>query len=339
MSFSPSRRATLSDVARLAGVSLGSASKALSDPETVRPKTRTAVEAAAEQLGYVPNGTARALAMRRSMMVGVVLPTISNPVFAGFVHALQKQLIGAGYHLLVQAHEYDRATERTFIERLIQRGIDGLVLIGGDQHPDVAAMLARARLPHIVGWASDGATATGGVGFSNEKAMQAIIHHLLDLGHRRFALLSGQLVHNERARARLEGARSALAAAGLPLEDDHMFFQPFSIEGGRAGLRTALSLSPRPTALVCTTDLMAAGALAEAHAHDIGVPEDISITGFDDIDVASLMAPPLTTIRAPIADMGRLAGVQIIAAMQDSPIAPAIMLDAPLVVRGSTGPA
>ncbi len=333
------RRPTLSDVARLAGVSLGSASRVMSEPDAVRRATREAVEGAAEQLGYVPNGNARALAMRRSMMVGVVLPTINNPVFAAFVHVLQRRLANEGYHLLVQAHEYDAQAEVELVERLIRRGIDGLVLVGTDHDPAIGALLARSGLPHVFSWSSDEAPAESCVGFSNREAMQDMVRHLLGLGHRRFALLSGALAHNERARARVEGARIALAQAGIAIADDDIMIQPFSIEGGREGLRAVMARTPRPTALLCTTDLMAAGAVAEAHRLGIDVPGSLSITGFDDIDLASATAPPLTTIHAPLQEMGDHVGARILAYIQGGAALPSLAIPTRLVIRGSSGPA
>lgn len=334
------RRPTLEDVARLAGVSLGSASRAISHPQAVRGRTREAVEAAAAQLGYVPNGTARALAAGRSMMVGVVLPTINNPVFASFVHVLQRRLARDGYHLLVQAHEYDPEGERDIIERLVRKGVDGLVLVGTDHHPEVCALLERARLPHLFSWSVDEAPAKGCIGFSNRGAMAAMAEHLLGLGHRRFAILSGAVDHNERARARIEGARAALERAGIALGPERILIAPFSIDGGRQGLRAALALGGRPTALLCTTDLMAAGAVAEARAMGIDVPGDLSITGFDDIDLATVIDPPLTTIHAPIEQMGEMVGERIVALAGGGTPVPSmasVAIPATLVVRGSSG--
>lgn len=331
-------RPTLSDVARLAGVSLGSASKAMSEPGAVRRRTRDAVEAAAEQLGYVPNGTARALATSRSMMVGVVLPTINNPVFASFVHVLQRRLIADGYHLLVQAHEYSPASEVALVERLVWRGIDGLVLVGTDHDPAISRLLERSRLPHLFSWSSDEAPERSCVGFSNREAMRTMVRHLIALGHRRFGIISGELAHNERARARVDGVRQALAEAGIAIASGQISIQPFSIEGGRAGLAALAGLAQRPTAIICTTDLMAAGALAGARDAGIAVPDALSITGFDDIDLAASTFPPLTTVHAPIGEMGEMVGDRIIAALRGEPPQPSATIAAPLVLRASTAP-
>lgn len=332
------KRARLLDVARLAGVSLGSASRALSDPEAVRPATLAAVRAAADQLAYIPDGTARALAMRRSQMIGVVLPTISNPVYAAFVHALQRSLIAEGYHLVVLAHEYDPVAEIIFIERLVQRGIDGLVLVGTDHDPRVAQLLARTRLPHVFSWSTDEAIAQECVGFSNRGAMQEMVRHLLELGHRRFAVISGATDNNERARARLKGVYEALYLAGIEFSADNVIFGDFTVEGGRTGVRRALLLDPAPTAVICTTDVVAAGALVEVVERGLRVPQDLSITGFDDIEMASLLCPPLTTVHAPIEEMGESVGRYILKKIRSGEPLASIDIPTSLMVRGSSGP-
>lgn len=330
------KRARLVDVARLAGVSLGSASKALNDPEAVRPATLAAVRAAADQLAYVPDGTARALAMRRSQMIGVVLPTISNPVYAGFVHALQRSLIADGYHLVVLSHEYNPAAELIYIERLVQRGIDGLVLVGTDHDPQVGQLLARTRLPHVFSWSTDEAVAHECVGFSNRRAMQQLVGYLLELGHCSFAVISGATENNERARARLKGVYEALNLAGVELPIDNVIFTDLSVEGGRIGLRRTLLLEPRPTAVICSTDVVAAGALVEACANGVRIPQDLSITGFDDIELASLLNPPLTTVHAPIEEMGESVGRYILKKVESDEPLPSIDIPTYLVIRGSS---
>ena len=150
MAIPASRRPTQSDVALLAGVSMGSASRVMPETGAVRKCTPNAVEAAARQLGHVLNGIARALAMNKSMVVGVVLPTINNPVYATFVQVLQRRLGQNGYHLLVQAHEYSQDHEVQLVERLVRRGIDGLILVGTDHDPRIAAILEQSQVPHVV---------------------------------------------------------------------------------------------------------------------------------------------------------------------------------------------
>ncbi|EIT70809.1 substrate-binding domain-containing protein [Hydrocarboniphaga effusa] len=335
---SASGRPRLIDVARLAGVSLGSASRALSSPDAVRANTLRKVREAAERLGYVPDGAARALALRRSMTIGAVLPTINNPIFSDFVQALQKTLGRAGYHLLIAAHEYDLKEEAAVVERLVQRGIDGIVLIGTDHPSAIFRRIEQARLPYVCAWSVDEARAHPCVGISNRRAMHRVVRHLLDLGHRQFAMVSGDPEHNERARSRIEGVMDAFALADVEFKSDRIYYGPYSIEAGREALRKAMALKPRPTALICATDLLAAGALAEARAMGIQVPQQLSISGFDDIEIASLLDPPLTTLQVRTSEIGRASGEALLAAIKGK-VSPTVEIETTLKVRGSTGPA
>ncbi len=330
-----SRRPRLVDVARLAGVSLGSASRALSTPELVKPKTREAVRRAAEHLSYVVDGAARSLALRRSMAVGAILPTINNPIFADFVHALQQRLSEDNYSLFVSAHEYSRDAEPLIVERLLQRSVDGLILIGTDRDQKAMGQIARAEVPHIFAWSSEEKSHTS-VGFSNRRAMQQVTQHLIQLGHRNIALLSGYTEYNERARARLDGVLDTTSLAGL--DAPFTIFSEFSVDAGRRGLREAIAQTPRPTALICSTDLVAAGALSEAAIIGIKVPEELSITGFDNIEFSALLTPQLTTVAVPTTEIGKAAGDAIIAAMAGESIE-RDPFPTQLVARGSTGPA
>lgn len=333
-----SGRPRLIDVARLAGVSLGSASRALSSPDAVRANTLRKVREAADRLGYVPDGAARALALRRSMTIGAVLPTINNPIFSDFVQALQKTLGRAGYHLLIAAHEYDLKEEAAVVERLVQRGIDGIVLIGTDHPSAIFRRIEQARLPYVCAWSVDEARSHPCVGISNRRAMHRVVRHLLDLGHRQFAMVSGDPEHNERARSRIEGVMDAFALADVEFKPERIFYGPYSIEAGREALRKAMSLKTRPTALICATDLLAAGALAEARAMGIRVPEQLSISGFDDIEIASLLDPPLTTLQVRTSEIGRLSGEALLATLKGK-TSPTVEIETTLKVRGSTGPA
>ncbi|MGH8446618.1 MAG: LacI family DNA-binding transcriptional regulator [Solimonas sp.] len=332
-------RPRLIDVARLAGVSLGSASRALSSPDAVRAHTLRRVKEASERLGYVPDGAARALALRRSMTVGAVLPTINNPIYSNFIQALQKTLGQHGYHLLIAAHEYNLDAEASIVERLVQRGVDSIVLIGTDHPQAIFRRIEQARIPYVCAWSIDEARSHPCVGISNRRAMHRVVRYLIDLGHREFAVISGDTAHNERARARIDGVFDGMSLADINLPTERIFYGDFSIEAGREGMRKALALKSRPTAVICCADLLAAGALAEAHQQKIRVPQDLSISGFDDIEFVSLLDPPLTTLQVRTDEIGRLAGEQVVAALKGEPAAGPVEIETRLVIRGSTGPA
>lgn len=280
------RRARLTDVAAEAGVSLGSASRALSNPQAVRAATLTKVREAADRLGYVADGVGRALALGRSNTLGLLVPTLTNPIYAAFAHGAQRRADAAGRQLLITADEYDRARGPEHARRLVERGVDGMILIGADHHPGVLAAIEARGTPHVFAWSFDEARGRGCVGISNARAVARIVRHLLDLGHRRFGVLSGVPTYNERARSRLEGVRVALADAALL---------------------------------------------------GIAVPAALSVTGFDDVDYAALLNPPLTTVRVPAEAMGARAVETLLETLGSGATPPDIEFGADLVLRGSTG--
>lgn len=328
----------LADVARAAGVSLATASRALAEPGLVRAETRGRVESAAAMLGYVPHGAARALATRRSRTIGAVFPPVDNPIFAHATEALARELSSAGYTLLLASHDYSPDAELAAARALIERGVDGMVLVGLDRDPGLYRMLLQAEVPYEITWSIDPGNSHHCVGLSHRAASARIGQHLLDLGHREFAVIAGVTPHNDRARERLAGVREALASRGLSLAPERVVEAPFSVARGRAACVTLLKQAPGFTALVCGNDPLAIGALLECGARGIAVPGAMSITGFDDIDLAAEIAPGLTTVQVPSAQIGRVAGQRLLARLAGEPVRRIEEMPAPLVVRGTTGP-
>jgi len=329
----------LSDVARAAGVSLATASRALAEPALVRLRTRERVRAAAAMLGYVPHGAARALATRRSRTVGAVFPPVDNPIFAAATQALAHELAASGYTLLLATHEYDPAAECEVTRTLLERAVDGLVLVGLDHDPALYRMISQAGVPYELMWSLDPSGFHPCVGVAHRIASVRATQHLLALGHREFAVLAGRTAHNDRTRERLAGVREALAARGIELRAERVGEADFALPAAREAFSALLDRAPGFTALVCGNDVLAIGALAECAARGIAVPGALSIVGFDDIDMASGVTPALTTIRVPAADMGRRAAARMLARLGGEAVAPVEELPATLVVRASTGPA
>lgn len=328
-------RPKISDVAAEAGVSPATVSRALSQPALVKPLTRARIEAVVSRLGYVRDGAARALASRSSGTVGIVVPTIDNAIFSRAIQALQTRLAEAGIRLLVASHEYDVAAEASAVRSLLEHGIDGIVLVGTEHTKDVWAILDRASIPSLLTWSLK--RGRDCIGFDNHAAGRLAAEHLLSLGHRRLGMISGALTHNDRAKSRLAGVRAALAAAGFSLPPECITEQPFSLGGGRAGLSDLISIAEPPTAIIGGNDLLATGALFEAQARGLVVPRDVSIMGFDNLELAANVSPGLTTIHLPTAELGRLAAERLLTRLQSSDGAPRIVkLPFELVVRGST---
>jgi len=332
------RAAKLSDVAELAQVSTATVSRALTCPGKVKPATAARIRQAVQALGYVAHGAARALASKRTHTIGAVIPTLDNAIFANTAHALQKTLDEAGYTLLIASHEFDAEVEARVTQALVERGVDGLVLLGATHHPSVLRMLDTQQIPYVLTWALDAAGRHPCVGFDNRAAAIRIANHLLELGHRDFAMISGITLGNERASERLEGVRQALSARGLSFAPGRVVEKPYTLSAGREGLREVLRGAPRPTAVVCGNDVLAIGALAECHAQGIAVPREISVTGFDDLEMAAVVTPPLTTVHFPTAELGTYAAQHLLARLAGKPFEARTELPVDLVVRASTAP-
>ncbi len=335
---SSGKSAKLSDVARLARVSTATVSRALTLPHKVKPATATRINQAVQTLGYVAHGAARALASRRTRTVGAIIPTLDNAIFANTVHALQKTLDEAGYMLLLASHEFDAQVEVRVTRTLVERGVDGLVLLGTTHHPSLLEMIATHQIPYVFTWALDESGRHPCVGFDNRRAGVSIARHLLELGHREFAMISGITAGNERARERLEGVRDALAGRGLTLPPRRLVEKPYTLSAGREGLRELLDGEIPPTAVICGNDVLAIGALAECHERRLRVPEQISVTGFDDMEIAAVVTPALTTMHFPTAELGALAAQHLLAQLAGQPVALRTELPVELVVRASTAP-
>ncbi len=335
--MSKRERPKIVDVARRAGVSPATVSRVLTQPALVSSQTRVRVSEAVSALGYLRDGAARALASRTSGAVGIVVPTIDNAIFSRAIQAMQSRLSDAGVRLLVASHEYNTAAEVAAVRALLEHGVDAIALVGIEHADEVWSLIDNAPLPLLLTWST-----TEGrdcIGFDNRLAGRLAAEHLLALGHRSFGMISGVLQHNDRAKARLAGVRDALSARGLDLPDWRVSEQPFGFGGGRAGLAALLSLDAPPTAVIGGNDLLAVGALFEAQARGIDVPGRLSIMGFDNLELSAHVAPGLTTIHLPTAELGRLAAERLLAQLQAREMPRAVELSIELVVRHSTGAA
>ena len=335
----PAAPARLADVARAAGVSLATASRALSTPDLVRAQTRERVIEAASRLGYVPHGAARALASQRTRTIGAVFPPLENPIFATGTHVLAQTLEAHDYTLLLATHDDDEEAEWRAARRRIERGVDGHVLVGLRHSPHLYALLDASGEPFECTWAVDETSGRHCVGIDHEAASAIMCRHLLALGHRQFAVIAGQLGRNDRAAARMLGIRRTLAEQGVALPDARVIEAPFTIGDGRRSMGELLDRAPGFTALIASNDPLAIGALIECSARAIAVPEHMSVVGFDDIALSAQWSPPLTTMRIPSAQIGRAAGLRLLARLSGDKVPRVQCLESELVMRATSGPA
>jgi len=329
---------TLADVATRAGVSTATVSRCLNSPGQVQQGTRDRVMAAVQDLGYSPNFGARALAARRTKTIGAIIPTMENAIFARAIQAFQEELHKSGVTLLVSSSSYRQDVEEDQIRTLVARGADGLLLIGHDRSPAIYQFLANRGVPVLICWAYDPSVARLSIGFDNRRAMAGLAAEVLAMGHRNIGIISAEFEGNDRARARVSGVQDAMRAQGLDPTTADLIETPYSIENGAKALREMMQNSPRPTAVICGNDVLAVGAVQMARALGLAVPGDVSITGFDDIELARVVDPPLTTVHVPHRDMGRQAARLLVDMVAGHPARDSVLLETNLCLRGTLGP-
>lgn len=330
---------TLEDVAARAGVSTATVSRCLNNPSKVSEATRRRVLDAVRAIGYAPNFGAQALAARRTNTFGAIVPTMENAIFARGLQAFQEELHRHGITLLVASSSYSRELEEQQIRSLVARGADALLLIGHDRTAQVYDFLKKRQVPYVVAWVYDRHEGRISIGFDNRKAMKALACKVLDLGHRSLALVTAKRMGNDRARQRYEGVVDAMVLHGLDPETLQVIETSYSISNGAQALETLMRGTSKPTVVLCGNDVLAAGALTQARRMGLEVPGDLSITGFDDIEIAEIVSPGLTTVHVPHRNMGKGAAGILIAMRNGEDPGPSVELDATIELRQSLGPA
>ncbi len=331
-------RSKLTDVARVANVSLATASRVLNQPVIVSPEVRERVLAAVRALSYAPDRMARALSSGRSFIVGAVVPTLGNAIFADGVEALQDRLSDLGYTLLLSNSQYNQQKELEQVKALLEHGVDGLVLVGDTFKREMVSLIRQRGTPCISTYGAESRNGFSSIGIDNRAATFELTRHLLDLGHRQFGVISNTAFSNDRSQARRAGVVEALGGFGLTLAAERLVeIEKPIIANGRAGLHRLLESCPAITAVVCTTDTLAVGAVAAARNMGREVPRDLSISGFDDLEIAAETDPPLTTVRVPASQIGRAAADNLVRAIQGEELPINTLFAARIMFRGSTG--
>jgi DNA-binding LacI/PurR family transcriptional regulator len=296
--------ATLRDVARQAGVSPATASRVLSGSTAVRPETRERVERAMRDLLYVPPGRPEP-----SSAIGVLVPEFGNPIFAAFAEAFELQAGAEGLAMILCNTHGSAQRELDYVHMLLARRVRGMAFISAEitdvrgKHSHYGKLLDRGARLVFVNGGSDELEVTS-VGVDERAAGRIATEHLIGLGHERIGFVAGHefaVPTREKSLGRLDALRTAGLTDGLVAHAD------FTVAGGRAALRELLSRDGRPTGVICSSDLMAIGAVQEASAQGVRVPEELSVVGFDGIAAAAWTQPPLTTVEQPIDEIARTA--------------------------------
>ncbi|WP_373991488.1 LacI family DNA-binding transcriptional regulator [Duganella sp. BuS-21] len=325
--------ATLVDVAKVAGVSPITVSRALNQPHLVRPNTVAKVQAAVQQTGYVRNMMAGALASSRSRLVSLVLPTISTPIFADMVQAASDQLTAAGYQVMLGLSSYEAWREEMLVETILSRRPDGVILTGSLHTDSTRRRLQAAQVPVVEAWDLTPSPIDMMVGFSHEEVGHAIAQHLLARGYQRIAILA---VEDPRAARRNQGLQAGLAKHGVQVAAIEVMPLPSTFALGRDGLALLLQRCPDVEAVVCSSDTLAHGVLTEAIARGLAVPQQLAVLGFGDVNFAARTYPPLSTVRVDGANIGRVAARAILDRLDGKAVSALTDTGFQLIQRGST---
>ena len=340
-------RPTLEEVAARAGVGRGTVSRVVNGSPRVSDRTRAAVEAAVAELGYVPNRAARALAANRTDAIALVVPEAEHrffvePYFSDILRGVNSALADTDMQLLLTIVGSDRERGR-LAHYLAGHRVDGVLVVSLSADDPLPDLLTELGIPAVISGRRSADEPLPWVDADNEAGAREAVAHLVSRGRRRIATITGRLdIYG--AQCRLAGYREALAAAGLPVEESLIAPADFTEEGGRAAMELLLGLDPLPDAVFVASDVMASGARQVLRARGIRVPEDMAMVGFDDSSIARHMEPPLTSVRQPIEEMGRIMAHTLLGEIARTslpvgaprPPQPQLMLPTELVARSSS---
>lgn len=331
---------TMQQIARLAGVSLATVSRAVHRPELLSPVTRQKVLQVMEEQHYVYNAAAGELSRRRSTVIGVTVPTTRNPIFATSTLAIEEHAQEKGYSIILGNTRYSGEAEGQLLQSFMQRRVAGMILTGyALQQEAMIQGIVDAGIPLMVIWEQLQGSPLNFVGFDNLEAARTMTEYLIGLGHRRIGLIIGPYSKIGRVRKRYEGYCQALRQAGLALDSALVIENAPVLEDGREAMRRLMGLAHPPTAVFAASDLLAIGALRGAKEMGLRIPQQVSLAGFDDIDFAAYCDPPLTTIRVPSQEIGHLAAAFLIETLaSERPQTRQYCLSTDLIIRASCAP-
>ncbi|HEY9100590.1 substrate-binding domain-containing protein [Chitinimonas sp.] len=327
---------TMKEVAERARVSVSSVSHVINNTRFVSPDARARIEAAIAELAYVPSAVARSLRHDVTHTIGMLLPNSSNPYFAEVLREIESRCFAAGFNLILCNTDDDPRKQASYLRVLVEKRVDGIILVTAGEDADLRKLLTGFNRPlvivdrEILGVDSDLVE----VDHANGAALAT--RHLTELGHRRIACIAGPLGLAP-SDERIAGWQRACHEAKLSEIDCPLLHADFASQGGYAAMRELLAKPVRPSAVFVANDLMAIGALCAVHEANLRVPEDISVIGFDDIELAAFSSPPLTTVAQPKSSLGQATTELLLERIQSRRRSPARrILQAELKLRQST---
>ena len=330
-------RTTIRDVARRASVSVATVSRVLNSPSVVRQATRNRVLKAMKECRYVYNALAGGLSARKTTTLGVIIPTITNPVFATVTKGIQDYARENGYSIILGNTDYNEENELRLIHLFQEKRVDGVILNGPWRDAPIMPLLKRSRLPFVITWQTLQDREVNFVAFDNFNSAYRIVEYLIELGHRRIGMIAGKFSVSERAMMRWKGYRKCLITHNIPFDRQLVLEKGYTFSDGKEALARLLNLSVPPTAVFCGNDILAIGAIVCAKEKGLCVPGDLSVVGFDDMEISAYYDPPITTMAVPAYEMGQLAAKILMENIRGGVKSPQqYILETKLIIRGST---
>jgi DNA-binding LacI/PurR family transcriptional regulator len=329
------KKATVYTVAKHAGVSIATVSRTLADSRRVAPETRERVIKAIEELNFEPNLSARRLAHNKTETIALVFPDISGPFYSTVIRGVEQEAGRRNHNVLIYGTHGKEGSGR-YLRKLISK-VDGLIIMARSIDEDSLCSLERQGVPFVLLGQPNGQIQCSTIAVDNEAGAHNAAAHLLGHGHQRIGIITGP-ENSPDNKGRLQGYRKAILDAGISLHEDMIIPGNFKYEGGRIAIHNLLEATSPPTAVLAANDEMAIGAIDAALQRGLRVPEDLAVIGFDDIQMAALTRPSLTTVRQPMQLLGE-AAVTLLFDRLENPEALSRheVLETRLVVRRSCG--
>ncbi len=329
----------IQEVARRANVSTATISRVLNGSSKVKPETFERVKKLIEELHYVPNTSARSLRVGKTQLLGLIVSDINNPFFPELIDYFESLAREQEIDVIFTHTNYQPDRLEHCLHRLIERNVDGIAICTSETNPEAYAYAARHKRPFVLMSQAGTRTPYNNIYVDHAHGMMEAITHLHELGHRRIGFIAGPSNFTSVVNRR-KVFYKAMEACGMKVHEQWIFQGDLHVEGGEAAMSTLLRMSAQPTALMCTNDLMAIGALREAHAQGVNVPKDLSIIGFDNLPVCNLTTPPLSSVDIPRREIAAHAFrlLRKAAEMKSEAKLPTPTVKTVLTLRGSTAP-
>lgn len=325
MAQGDNRKVTLKDVSKASGLSLITVSRALRQPETVHADTRAKIQRTIDEIGYIPNLTARSLVSQRSDMIGVVVPILASSLFADFAQGVSQVLEPRKQQMLLAVSDWSAQKEEEAVRTFIARQADAIIVTGFSHTETTRKLLSKFSGPVVEAWNLRDSAMDSAVGFDNYAASVEMTRYLIGRGYDNIVMVGGASTHNDQAEDRTRGFIDAMRGAGRSITDDTIveFDNPATIEGGVALIQKLLARKAKPDAIFFLAELPAHGAMLWCMSNGISVPGDVAIAGFGDLSLSALLPVPMTTVQIKGRAIGECSAELVMARLDGASDSPA----------------